>query len=273
MLLVARDPRWLYAHWDLTEAHSWPQPPVTTGHLALRVCGEIPRNAAGAQQEVHPESRNWFLNSSARARPTWRSSDCTIPRVSGSASQPRAQPLPRPKTSRQASYALKRSPSKSPGNNSWPCVEEATSKHPPLLEAVLGNRSSLAAGRPVRPQEARHRSDQLNAPIASGSGPAPTACGPRSFRRPAWTPEKERALAELISIDEVRRVWVSPRDHGTTPTPPGARPLIGRTASLWRRRGCHHRGVGEASSSLSEPLSSPAGAGEVAGPACSSDSR
>jgi uncharacterized protein len=61
LLLVARDPHWLYANWDLTRSQLEHFNRLSgQGHLMLRIyqdtgtspCKELP---------VHPESRNWFV--------------------------------------------------------------------------------------------------------------------------------------------------------------------------------------------------------------------
>jgi uncharacterized protein len=63
LLLTARDPHWLYAHWDLTREQLQHHNALSTDHhLVLRVyldriAGEPLRNV-----HVHPESRNWFVH-------------------------------------------------------------------------------------------------------------------------------------------------------------------------------------------------------------------
>jgi hypothetical protein len=60
--LTARDPHWLYAHWDLTLEQQRRYNALSADHhLLLRVY----RGAIGAQPvtevHVHPESRHWFI--------------------------------------------------------------------------------------------------------------------------------------------------------------------------------------------------------------------
>lgn len=64
VLLTARDPHWLYAHWDLTreQLRDYNAKSVHK-HLVLRVAKETD----GAQEptgevHVHPESRHWFVH-------------------------------------------------------------------------------------------------------------------------------------------------------------------------------------------------------------------
>src|SRR5436309_5533186 len=61
--LTARDPHWLYAHWDLTREQLKEYNALSKDrHLVLRLY----KNALGGKPaneiHVHPESRNWFAN-------------------------------------------------------------------------------------------------------------------------------------------------------------------------------------------------------------------
>src|SRR5207249_9843240 len=63
MLLTARDPHWLYAHWDLTReqlrAHNKAS---ADGHLVLRIYKNSIEGTPVTEVHVHPESTNWFVN-------------------------------------------------------------------------------------------------------------------------------------------------------------------------------------------------------------------
>ena len=63
LALVARDPHWLYAHWDLTAQQQRNYNALSTDrHLIVRV---QPGTAAGhpfTELHVHPESRSWFIH-------------------------------------------------------------------------------------------------------------------------------------------------------------------------------------------------------------------
>jgi hypothetical protein len=61
LFLAARDPRWLYAHWDFT----WDQLKELNalsadGHLLLRVYHNTIAGEPLSQIHLHPESRHWF---------------------------------------------------------------------------------------------------------------------------------------------------------------------------------------------------------------------
>ena len=63
LLLAARDPHWLYAHWDLTAEQQRRYNSLSADHhLVLRVhTGTGPEQAA-RDVHVHPESRHWFVH-------------------------------------------------------------------------------------------------------------------------------------------------------------------------------------------------------------------
>jgi len=62
LLLVARDPRWLYAHWDLTRDQQRAYNARSADrHLVVRVHSERPADQPVQEVHVHPESRHWFI--------------------------------------------------------------------------------------------------------------------------------------------------------------------------------------------------------------------
>src|SRR4051812_9672432 len=63
LLLTARDPHWLYAHWDFTsEQLRQVNSASRDGHLILRVFKNQTGGKPVVEQHVHPESRNWFVH-------------------------------------------------------------------------------------------------------------------------------------------------------------------------------------------------------------------
>ena len=63
LLLTARDPNWLYAHWDLTrEQQNLHCERSADGHLTLRVHREDQAQPPVAEIKVHPEARHWFVH-------------------------------------------------------------------------------------------------------------------------------------------------------------------------------------------------------------------
>src|SRR5216110_770908 len=63
LLLAARDPHWLYAHWDLTrEQLQGYNARSADGHLVLRIYKDTAGGQPCNEVHVHPESVNWFIN-------------------------------------------------------------------------------------------------------------------------------------------------------------------------------------------------------------------
>lgn len=63
LFLAARDPHWLYAHWDLTEQQQRRYNLLSADHhLVVRVTPGTVRGHASNEIHVHPESRHWFIH-------------------------------------------------------------------------------------------------------------------------------------------------------------------------------------------------------------------
>lgn len=63
LVLRARDPHWLYAHWDLSREHQRRYNALSAdGRLALRVYREEVADAPVEELRVHPESQHWFVH-------------------------------------------------------------------------------------------------------------------------------------------------------------------------------------------------------------------
>ncbi len=61
--LAARDPHWLYAHWDLTRAQLLDYNARSADrHLKLRIYTGAVAGQPVAEIHVHPESRHWFVH-------------------------------------------------------------------------------------------------------------------------------------------------------------------------------------------------------------------
>jgi hypothetical protein len=62
LFLVARDPRWLYAHWDFSREEQRALNRLSaTGRLVLRVYQGSVAGPLAAQSELQAESRHWFV--------------------------------------------------------------------------------------------------------------------------------------------------------------------------------------------------------------------
>ena len=63
LLLTARDPHWLYAHWDLTENQQREHCAKSAdSHLRLRVFQENISGAPVSEVQVQPDARHWFVH-------------------------------------------------------------------------------------------------------------------------------------------------------------------------------------------------------------------
>lgn len=182
--LVARDPNWLYANWDLTRGQQRSYNRLSAdGHLILRAFVDHAGGELAAEVHVHPESRSWFIHVGRAGlkyvaelgytakRGGWKSIA-----VSGATLTPPA------------------------GLSDDLTAEFATLPVDVPMAQLVATVRSLAAG--SAPLLATIR--QLRAEGHTGL-PDVAAVGPAAW---SWTPAQERALAEVISVDHVRRVWI-----------------------------------------------------------------
>jgi len=191
LFLTARDPHWLYAHWDLThEQQKQFNHESTDGHLILRVFpGKIEGHPV-SEIHVHPESRHWFahveLAGNSYAAELGYYSELgkwmRIATSSGTVTPPDA-------AAKEDAAEFATIPFEFPFARLMQIIEDAVRDNTPLAQAIEDLRR---AGHPDLPRYAH----SIHSPVIA---PGPT-------RR--WTPEQEKALAKIISIDETRRVWM-----------------------------------------------------------------
>jgi hypothetical protein len=182
LLLTARDPHWLYAHWDLTrEQLKRYNARSVDRHLVLRIYKDAVTGEPHREIHVHPESRNWFAHVGLAATKFvaelgyYRPNDQWVRvAVSGMTITP-------PDTmSDDLSVWFETLPVDLRLEQILQLVKAAGRDNVPLMEAIQQLRSTGLAGLP----DARH--------VGSGQ----------------WTPAQERALSQVISMDAVRRVWM-----------------------------------------------------------------
>jgi hypothetical protein len=183
LLLTARDPNWLYAHWDLThEQLREYNRRSADGHLVLRVFIDQVAGEPFVEAQVNPESRNWFVHVGrggtkfvavlgyyATSGARWTQLSVSAPTLT-----------PPDSLSPDTSVHFATIPVDVPFEKLLAIVKAAVSESVPLAQAVQHLR-------------------------AEGYAELPNLAQISSAR---WTPEQERALAELISMDPVRRVWI-----------------------------------------------------------------
>jgi hypothetical protein len=188
LILTARDPHWLYAFWDFTNVQLREANKASRdGHLIIRTFTSSDQNLI-SETHVHPESKNWFLsvNSGARgyvaelghynAKGKWTSLS-------------KSSPVHTPSTdlAEESDAEFASLPVEVPFQQLLSLIEGVIPEDIPLLEAL----------------------QQLRAEGHEGLPEAAQFTGAKTGTSPAvWTPSQERALAEVITLDEVRRVWV-----------------------------------------------------------------
>jgi len=182
LLLAARDPHWLYAHWDLTREQQRHYNALSADkHLVVRLFRDTTAGPPAAEVHVHPESRHWFVHVDHagtkyvaqlgyfQAGGGW---------VTISTSSPTLTPPDTMSTDTSAEFAT--IPFDLPLAKLVALVKEAAQENVPLVQAL---------------QELRAQAHP-ELPATETSPPA------------QWTPAQERALAEVISLDRVCRVWM-----------------------------------------------------------------
>ncbi len=184
LLLTARDPHWLYAHWDLTRAQLKEYNALSLDrHLVLRVHLNRISGQPFTEVHVHPESRNWFIHV-GRAGAKFlselgyytRKKQWTTIATSG------VTLTPPDSLSDDTSVRFATLPGDVTIEHLHTLIQTAAQENLPLLEVIQQIQGTAAVSR-LKPTK-----------------------GSRASTR--WTPEQERALAEAISMDEVRRVWI-----------------------------------------------------------------
>ena len=213
--LTARDPQWLYAHWDLSTAQQRDYNAKSDdGHLIVRVFEQEALGEPLVTQHVHPESRNWFIHVGRGGtkfvaqlgyldrKERWQtiaSSGATL------------TPPDRQSDDTGAEFATL--PAEVPFDQLVEMVKTVVSQHVPLMEALSQLRADGHPNLPTTDTFAPPSAEvaappaATAAPAASGARATPAqAAGPAPA--PHWTPAQAQALAEVITMDEVRRVWI-----------------------------------------------------------------
>ena len=180
LFLTARDPEWLYAHWDLTrEQQRACNTQSSDGHLVLRVYSEAVSGEPLAEVHVHPESRYWFVHV-GRAGETFAAelgyyqAGEVWTRVA--ASEPARTPAGAPSRVRQIEFAT--IPADAPLPRLLALTRKAGFTQLPLARAV----------------EALRAKGHREFPLIPAPPPA------------LLTPEQEAALAQLVNLPGAERV-------------------------------------------------------------------
>ncbi|MGH7951423.1 MAG: DUF4912 domain-containing protein [Limisphaerales bacterium] len=182
LFLTARDPHWLYANWDLThEQQTKMNAQSSDGHLVLRIYANKIEGHPLYEIHVHPESRHWFTHveragNSYVAELGYYSALGRWIHVStsgGTMTPPDAM-----SPGDEAEFAT--IPYEFPFAKLMEIVKAAVRENLPLAQAI----------------EELRRNGHPELPRITSAPPT------------AWTPEQEKALAKVVAIDELRRVWM-----------------------------------------------------------------
>jgi hypothetical protein len=242
LVATARDPRWLYIFWDLTDTQQQGfNKKSRDGHLVVRLIAVAEGDRLVSETHVHPESRNWFINVPAagaryRVELGYHNSKGKWQGISVS----RVVTTPPDAVSANTSVEFATLPAELPFRQLLALVREVVAANVPLMEAL----EQLRAEGFERLPAPEFFKQSLR---ASTAAPVPT-----------WTPEQERALAQVITMDEVRRVWLGSHEITELVRKQLVRELASQAAAAVGGVGAGARAV----SSLG--LSSPLG-GEVPG--------
>jgi|GEM_PF-122503 len=209
ILLAARDPHWLYTHWDLRADQQRRYNGFSRdGHLIVRIYVDQPGGKPVAQVHVHPESRHWFVhvdraNTRYVAELGYYSAADKWTVVATSA----ATLTPPDAVATETAAEFGTIPFEVPMEKLLSLVKEAVQENAPLAQALQELRAEGHAELPridVPPPTAESEPARSAAPAKTAAAKPPRA----RWTPSAWTPAQERALAEVISMDHVRRVWM-----------------------------------------------------------------
>ncbi|HEY3863422.1 MAG TPA: DUF4912 domain-containing protein [Verrucomicrobiae bacterium] len=177
--LAARDPHWLYAHWDFSRDQLRKYNALSTdGHLWLRIYAGTAEGEPISQIHLHADSRTWFApvpKGGATYVAELGYYEAGRKWVSLARSGPAFSPPDN--LSEDTSIRFATIPAAVPFRELVELVKESVREHAPLVEAM----------------------QQMRA-LGRRDLPAPELVHER------WTPAQEKALAEVISIDSVRRM-------------------------------------------------------------------
>ena len=181
LFLTARDPHWVYAHWDLSREQLKKYNALSIdGHLVLRVFRGSMESDPLSEIHVHPESRNWFVpvpHAGAKYVASLGYNDTNRRWVTLACSG--ATLTPPDSLSDDTSLRFATIPHDVPFEQLLAIVKSALREHVPLVEAIQQLRAQGYKGLPA-PEQIRSE----------------------------WTPAQEKALSEIVSMDHIRRIWV-----------------------------------------------------------------
>jgi hypothetical protein len=178
LLLTARDPHWLYARWDLTREQQRKYNSLSGDrHLIIRVFTSGDKGKPFSEVHVHPESTHWFVHVGRAGTKFTAELGYYQPDGKWAGISTSGATLTPPDTmSEETTAQFATIPIEVPFAQLLEFARAAVRQNVPLAEVIQQLRAS---GQPV----------------------------PENYTG-EWTPEQERALSSIISMDRVRRVWM-----------------------------------------------------------------
>jgi hypothetical protein len=192
LLLTARDPHTLFAHWDLTNQQQQQYNLQSAdGRLALRAYAHASSNQPAVEARVEPGSRHMFLHVEGAG-------------VSYVGELGYYQP------DREWKTIATSGPAATPPDAPSPDTRVVFSKARPRAEApaIPGGPAIIAVSEPPWPfeSEAQSENERLEQAELIPEDVPPFV---RRGSRKRWTVVQERLLAEMIRISSERREWIS----------------------------------------------------------------
>ena len=181
LFLAARDPRWLYAHWDFSGAQLSKFNALSAdGHLLLRLYRDTPEGQPLLQIHLHPESRHWFVPAPrAGAKYVATLGYCDTANQWTELACSAATLTPPDSMSDDTAVRFATIPPGVPLEQLLATVQAAVRENVPLAEAVQQLRADGFSGLP-EPEEIPG----------------------------AWSDAQELALAQVVMLDPARRIWI-----------------------------------------------------------------
>ncbi|MHC1766362.1 MAG: DUF4912 domain-containing protein [Verrucomicrobiia bacterium] len=196
LFLTARDPHWLHAAWDLALERQMRLNRLSRdGHLVVRAHVPDATGPVASEAHVHPESKSWFVHVPGAA--TQYTAELGYYDSGGawhSIAASDSAVTPPDTSSETEAVEFVTIPAEVPLQKIFEAVQEAVQESVPLIEAVS---QSLPLAEPIQPQPVEQKPQ----------APRP-AKPPPSRPFPSWTPTQAHALAEIVRVDDSRRVWI-----------------------------------------------------------------
>jgi hypothetical protein len=182
LYLAARDPQWLYAHWDFSQEQLRRYNARSVDrHLVLRIYQNAVHGEPHREIHVHPESRNWFAHVGQGSTRYLAQLGYYMEGGDWVALATSAATLTPPDAmSDNLSVWFETLPVEVAFEQLLSLVKQAVRENVPLMEALQQLR---AMGYPGLPDA-------------------------RAVQTGRWTAAQESALGSVVSIDSVRRVWM-----------------------------------------------------------------